>query len=348
MRITFEFEGESPSGSGTADAPALAPAPRVLPRRIDLASGVGTCEALDLEVVRSTAGTPIVRSTRDGEQLLMTLNVSRVQLTGVEFPTASGEGVRRRCVADGAGAVAVTDQRLIGVITASRVHGMAVSLDTESSGTALVFAVSRNDLADVDVTHTALGKRLRMAALYGLVTVRITPSHVLERGTTRWRFPETGEIESSLTEFVAGASARDEPEPAPDATLLARYLPRSEEISAPAGDVDQWISAGSARNWATAALVLGVVGLIAFVPAAIAAWVIGAQARRACRELPEQAGYGRANVGYVLGIVGTVWWVVVIVGYVVLLLVVASAVDSGSDYASLLPEVTRAKAAVGG
>ncbi len=60
---------------------------------------------------------------------------------------------------------------------------------------------------------------------------------------------------------------------------------------------------------ATWALLLGIAGIV-IVPllASIAAWVIGARARRECRELPGRPGYGTASTGWVLGIVGTVGW----------------------------------------
>lgn len=61
---------------------------------------------------------------------------------------------------------------------------------------------------------------------------------------------------------------------------------------------------------ASTVLAFGVIGLVAFAPLAIAAWVIGARASREVREQPGvfQSG-GSLQTGYILGIVGTIVWV---------------------------------------
>lgn len=61
---------------------------------------------------------------------------------------------------------------------------------------------------------------------------------------------------------------------------------------------------------ANTVLVFGIVGIVAFAPLAIAAWVSGANAIREMREHPGRyRASGALQAGYVLGIIGTVLWI---------------------------------------
>ncbi|MEV4422369.1 DUF4190 domain-containing protein [Patulibacter sp. NPDC049589] len=84
-------------------------------------------------------------------------------------------------------------------------------------------------------------------------------------------------------------------------------------------------TAPSAEGASTAALVLGIVGMfcVPLVPS-ILAWVIGAGARRRARAIPGQPGYGSANAGFILGIIGTILWIAVIAFYIIVIVGIAS------------------------
>lgn len=54
------------------------------------------------------------------------------------------------------------------------------------------------------------------------------------------------------------------------------------------------------------------------------------------RAIPGQPGYGNANAGYILGIVGTVIWGVIIAIYLVILLGLFATAESWEDYARVV------------
>lgn len=189
-----------PSASRPGAAPPLDPRFPDL-WQVELVNGEGVCADLDLEFERSMTGAPIVHSTREDEVVRQTLNATRVLMTSAQIPFADGEGV-----------LVITDHRLIGLISGSRKRGMPAHLNDEGTGSVIVFDVDRDELADLDLTPARFGKHLHMATLYGNVTVRVTPTHVLDPERARWRFPELGEIEEALSEFVAGESTRVAPE----------------------------------------------------------------------------------------------------------------------------------------
>lgn len=249
MGIEFHFDDEDDPGN---DIPAIEPEPTSspslperasnvpYPQRIDLIDGAGACAGLDLQVAPTMSRTPIVHSTREDETVQLILNVARIQLTSAQLPGADPTAPpRQRGLADGEGVLVLTDQRLLGLLTASSKRGTAVRFDGEGSGSTVVFAVDRDDLVDVDLTPAKFGKRLHMAALYGLVTVQVTPTHVLDVGE-RWRFPEHDEIERALKAFVEGESTRvvpaneeQEAEIATTPTVLSTGEHAQEPIGAP-------------------------------------------------------------------------------------------------------------------
>ena len=71
---------------------------------------------------------------------------------------------------------------------------------------------------------------------------------------------------------------------------------------------------------ATAALVCGIIGLVAVPGLGIVAWVLGHIALQEIDRAPEGAFSNRdhANIGKILGIVSTVLYAVVIIAFVVL------------------------------
>lgn len=79
---------------------------------------------------------------------------------------------------------------------------------------------------------------------------------------------------------------------------------------------------------ANTVLILGIVGMVAFAPLAIGAWVSGAKAIREVREHPGQyRASGALQAGYVLGIIGTVLWILGILVLVVVYGAVFSAMQ---------------------
>lgn len=83
---------------------------------------------------------------------------------------------------------------------------------------------------------------------------------------------------------------------------------------------------------ATTALVLGICGIVVCpLVLSIPAWIIGKNARDECERIPGRPGWGNANAGYILGIIGTVLGILVIVAFLVWFVALASLVDSASD-----------------
>jgi hypothetical protein len=231
MGITLEFDDDRDVESLTATPSApLAPVPRraVRLRRVDLTGGSGRSDDLDVEVIPMASGTLGVRSTREDESTALAINGARLEVTGVHVAAPDPtRPPRRQCIADGAGVLVLTDQRVIGLITESRTNGSEVSLDRNNTGAVLVFAVGRDDLASVDLTHATFSRRLQLASLYGQITLRVTPTQVLG-ADERWRFPEAGEVERALETFVDGESTRRAPE---DEDEPAGTSPAPEEVS---------------------------------------------------------------------------------------------------------------------
>ncbi len=93
------------------------------------------------------------------------------------------------------------------------------------------------------------------------------------------------------------------------------------------------MAAPASSGRATASLVLGICGLT-FCPiiCSILAIIFGALAKREINERPGMGGWGQAQAGLILGIVGIALWVIGILLLVVLGVLVENATDDYDYY----------------
>ncbi len=93
--------------------------------------------------------------------------------------------------------------------------------------------------------------------------------------------------------------------------------------SAPSSAAGGTVAPPSSATWA---LLLGIGGFLIFpFVLSVAAWIVGARARRECEQLPGRPGHGMATTGWVLGILGVIGWILIgLLGVLALLVLIGS------------------------
>lgn len=128
----------------------------------------------------------------------------------------------------------------------------------------------------------------------------------------------------------------DRPRDGPDARWQQPSQPTQQHGWGPpqqGWQPDPYGPPAQAPGSATTALVLGILGIVLCpLVLSIPAWIVGKNARDEAEQLPGRPGWGNANAGYVLGIIGTVLGIVLVVAMVIYLIVVAAVVSEVDEF----------------
>lgn len=191
-------------------------------QRVSITGGQTTsCPELDLEIQVLANRAAVVRSTRSDEvehsviaagslQLVVGRDASDVGPGDVVVPLAPG--IVGQTLALGAGCLALTDDRALGLVWGSSAEAptLAASIDSDGTGSVLAFAVERSLLDKVE-TSKSLSGEVRSARFTGACFITLeAPFKVLDSHSNGFVNPPKGTvaaaIEGSATRF--GPSSR--------------------------------------------------------------------------------------------------------------------------------------------
>ena len=185
--------------------------------RVEIVDGTARSPELEIELAPTQAGALVPRPARAGETVTMTLGAAELRLM-IGRPAADvGPGdvvvplgrqgdieVVGHTVACGVGAVALTDQRVIGLVWRSTVdaESLRASLSDEGHGSVLIFTVDRDQLTEAKVKQ-GFGGNVKAATLSGVCNLDLA-SIVLLDSSGAFAKPPPDVVPEALRRFVRG------------------------------------------------------------------------------------------------------------------------------------------------